>query len=294
MAENTSPSTAVGKHDPSRNALKRGIFSNTLQEDEDAQDVEAIVDDLINRFDASDAAGEICARRLVQTTLQIKRLNQAQLDYVEGYMQGEPVRQEFCRQVGLQISISKNLPWWYFESDADSRTIARSYAKAQKEAIYLKNNYSVDKLTNVKVLFPTLWIYLMGEEGSAIQKVHSFGDRLASLYKKSTPFENLQSLIDEISSEQQFDLVWAENEYRFELVVGGLRAQATLDAMSNANWARADSLFHRRSQDLLQTLVSLKHEKNRSEQPALEVLETTKPKRKSKALAKDVEPKKDA
>jgi len=294
MAHETSPSTAVGKTDPSRNALKRGVFTNALLDDEDPQDVEVIVDDLINRFDASDASGEICARRLVQTTLQIKRLNQAQLDYVEGYMQGESVRQEFCRQIGVSTSFGKDLPSWYFDSDADSRQQARFINKTLNEAAQLKKNYSVDRMTRAKVLFPNLWFYLMGEEGSAIQKVHSFGDRLGSLYKKATPYENLQALIDEIKSEHHFILLWAQNENRYESIVRGLRSQAMLDAMSNPNWARADSLFHRRSQELLQTLVSLKHEKNRSDQAVLEVLESSKPKRKSKALAKDVEPKKEA
>lgn len=294
MAENTSPSTTAGKNDPSRNALKRGIFTNALLHDEDAQDVEVIVDALINRFDAGDASGEICARKLVQTTLQIKRLNQAQLDYVEGYMQGESIRQDFCRQVGIPTQSSKDLPSWYFDCDVSSRNNARFLNKTLSEALQLKSNYSVDRLTRAKVLFPNLWFYLMGEDGSAIQKVHSFGDRLGSLFKKPTPNENLQALIENIRSETYFDLLWAQNERRCEAVVRGLRAKAMLDAMSNPNWARAESLFHRRSHDLLQTLVSLKHEKNRSEQPVLEVLETTKPKRKSKALAKDVEPKKDA
>lgn len=294
MAHETSPSTAVGKNDPSRNALKRGIFTNALLDDEDPQDVEVIVDDLINRFDASDASGEISARRLVQTTLQIKRLNQAQLDYVEGYMQGETVRQEFCRQVGMTTLLGKDLPSWYFDSDADARKQARFLYKTLNETSHLRSSYSVDRMTRAKQLFPNLWFYLMGADGSAVQKVHSFGDRLGSLYKKATPCENLQALIDEIKSEHQFNLLWAQNEKRYESIVRGLRSQAMLDAMSNPNWARADSLFHRRSQELLQTLVSLKHEKNRSEQPALEVLETTKPKRKLKALSKDVEPKKDA
>jgi hypothetical protein len=293
MAQVTSPSTAVGKTDPSRNALKRGIFTNALLDDEDPQDVEVIVDDLINRFDASDASGEICARRLVQTTLQIKRLNQAQLDFVEGYMQGESIRQEFCRQVGMTTLLGKDLPSWYFDSDVDARDQARFLNKTLNEVHLLKNNYSVDRMTRARVLFPNLWFYLMGEEGSAIQKVHSFGDRLGSLYKKATPCENLQALFDGIKSEHQFDLLWAQNENRYESIVRGLRSQALLDAMSNPNWARADSLLHRRWQDLLQTLVSLKHEKNRSVQQTLEVLESTRPKRKSKALAKDVLPKKD-
>lgn len=292
MAQETSPSTAVGKTDPSRNALKRGIFTNALLDDEDPQDVEVIVDDLINRFDAGDASGEICARRLVQTTLQIKRLNQAQLDYIEGYMQGESIRQEFCLQVGISTSIGKHLPSWYFTSEPKPRKTARFFSSAVKEAKWLQKNHSVDLMIRAKEVVPALWSLLMGGDEGPIVKVHTFGERLASMYKKANAQENLQAFIEAMDNKHPYELMWAQSDQRFDSIVQGLRAKAMLDAMSNPNWARADSLFHRRSQDLLETLVSLKHEKNRLTQPILEVLESSKPKRKSKALAKDVEPKK--
>ena len=294
MAHETSPSTAVGKNDPSRNALKRGIFTNALLDDEDPQDVEVIVDDLINRFDADDASGEICARRLVQTTLQIKRLNQAQLDYVDGYMQSETVRQEFCRQVGISTSLGKDLPSWYFTTEPKARKTARIFLIAVKEAKWLKKNHRVDLMIRAKEVVPELWSLLMGDDEGPIVKVHTFGERLASMYKKANAQENLQAFIEAMDNNHPYELMWAQSDQRFDSIVRGLRSKAMLDAMSNPNWARADSMYHRRSQDLLQTLVSLKHEKNRSDQPVLEVLETTKQKRKSKALAKDFEPKKDA
>lgn len=281
MADKTSPGEAVGKTDRPRNALKRGVFSNVLLADEDPQDVEVIVDDVIKRFEVEDSAGEICARRLVQTSMQIKRLNQAQLDYVEGYMQGESMRQEFCRQVGITTLSSKSLPSWYFVDDPDSREHARRLLRAVREALHLQTNYTVDRMIRVKELYPRLWRYLMGDEGSAVQKVHTFADRLAGLYKKATPHENLRELIDALKEKHNNDLLWAENEDRFDSVVRGLRGQALLDAMSNPNWARADSLFHRRSQDLLQTLVSLQHEKNRCKTPVLDAIEPTKDKKRS-------------
>ena len=288
MADSTNPSTAVQTPDPSKNALKKGIFSNALLEGEDPHAVEVIVEDVINRFEVEDASGEIYARRFVQTTMQINRLNKAQIDYVEGYMQSELARQEFCRQVGISHNFSNNLPDWYFTTKSKPREESRWIWGALKEARWLQTNYSVDLIIRAKGSVPNLWRFLMGEEGSPTQKVHTFGDRLATLYKKSTPQENLKVLIETIEHNYDYELKRAKSAQRFDLVVQGIRGRATMEAMSNPNWARADSLYHRRSQDLVQTLVSLKHEKATKTQQVLEMIEpiktSNKPARKSKRI----------
>ena len=288
MADSSNPSTEVQTPDPSKNALKKGIFTNALLEGEDPQAVEVIVEDVINRFEVDDASGEIYARRFVQTTRQINRLNKAQIDYVEGYMQSELARQEFCRQVGISTIFSKDLPDWYFTAETKPREEAMQILKILKEAERLVANYSVDLITRAKGVVPNLWRFLMGEEGGATQKVHTFGDRLASLYKKPTPQENLKALIEIVEHNYEYELQWAKSSQRFDSIVQGIRGQATMEAMSNPNWARADSLYHRRSQDLVQTLVSLKHEKATKTQQVLEMIEpiktSNKPARKSKRI----------
>jgi hypothetical protein len=113
----------------------------------------------------------------------------------------------------------------------------------------------------------------MGEEGSATQKVHTFGERLANMYRRSTAQENLQEFIDIMENNYKYELMWANNEQRFDAVVLGIRAKAMMEAMSNPNWLRADTLYHRRSQDLLQTLVNLKHENAPKTQQVLHVIE---------------------
>ena len=288
MADSSNPSTEVQTPDPSKNALKKGIFTNALLEGEDPQAVEVIVEDVINRFEVDDASGEIYARRFVQTTMQINRLNKAQIDYVEGYMQSELARQEFCRQVGISTIFSKDLPDWYFTAETKPREEAMQILKILKEAERLVANYSVDLITRAKGVVPNLWRFLMGEEGGATQKVNTFGDRLASLYKKPTPQENLKALIEIVEHNYEYELQWAKSSQRFDSIVQGIRGQATMEAMSNPNWARADSLYHRRSQDLVQTLVSLKHEKATKTQQVLEMIEpiktSNKPARKSKRI----------
>jgi hypothetical protein len=242
----------------SRNALKRGVFTNALMPGEDPEAVEVIVDDVIDRFELRDATGEICARRFVQTTLQIKRLNDAQLAYVEGFMQSEEVKSEFCRQVGITPMRAHELPSWYFSQNEERRTRARFICEVVEDATDLLKNYSVDKMTRAKSLYPHLWRAVMGPEGSATEKVHTLGERIGTTYKKATPHENLQVYINELEEKFVWMLFWARDEDRCESIVNGLRAKATLDAASNANWVRADGLFHRRSQDLMQTMVSLR------------------------------------
>lgn len=272
MADLANPSTPVQTNDPSRNALKQGIFTNALLEGEDPQAVEVIVDDVINRFEVSDATGQIYARRLVQTTMQINRLNNAQSDYVDGYMQGETCRQEFCRQIGLPPIFSKELPDWFFADEEGPRKEAIQILDAVNEAGWLKRNHSVDRMTRAKSLVPNLWKLLMGEEGSAIQRVHTFGEYLAHTYKKSTAIENLSEFLSIMEGNYKYELLWARSAHRFDTIVKGIRATATMEAMSNPNWLRADSLYHRRSQDLVETLVSLKHEKSANHQSVIGVI----------------------
>jgi hypothetical protein len=213
---------------------------------------------------------------------------QAQIDHVDGYMQSEEARQEFCRHVGIFPTESRNLPAWFFTKQQDPREDAKQYLRAVAEAKWLKSNHSVDKMTRAKSLFPDLWLILMGEEGSATQKVHTFGERLANMYKRSTAQENLQEFIDIMENNYKYELMWANNEQRFDAVVLGIRAKAMMEAMSNPNWLRADTLYHRRSQDLLQTLVNLKHENAPKTQQVLHVIEplnkVAKTDRKSKRI----------
>lgn len=281
----SSPSKAVGTpqslRKPSSNALKRGIFTNALMPGEDAQALDEVVNDLLEHFEIEDACSEICARRFVQTTMQTKRLHEAQLAYVEGYMQSEQAKVDFCKKVGINVAHAYELPTWFFSTDEDSRSRARFWLMVCIETKKLKDEYTVDKMTQAKTLYPNLWLSVMGKEGSATQKVYTIGERLGVTFNKQTPCENLQAYLDYLEESHEWMLFWARDEDRHELIIQGLRAQAVLEAVSNPNWSRAEGLFHRRSQELMQTMISLAVHARGKLEVLPNQLEVIAPKRKS-------------
>ena len=274
MAKHTGPRTAVGKLNSSRNALKKGIYSNALLPNEDPQALEALADDLGRRFDVQDAAGEILVNRLLQTTLQSNRLQTAQANLIRAKMHTMEVRRAFCVQVGIDVLAANELPNWYFEEDDTKRQAALEMTNVWAEAKILRENFSTDLILRARKEFPSLWRYLMGPDGSAIQKVHAtLGERIATLYKHPSPLSNLQDLINELEKKHQHALLYAKNAERYEAVINGLRAKAVLDVYSDPNWSRADAATHKRTNELVGSLLGLQRE-NSKLQP-LEVIESS-------------------
>lgn len=261
MANQTGPRTAVGKINSSRNALKKGIYTNAVLPGEDVQALEELAVDISDSYGVKDAAGEIVVRRFLQHTLQTNRLQAAQADLIQSKMHGHRVRQEFCTEVNLSAHCAAQIPDWYFTEDEQPKQKALLIYAAYVEASSLKKHYKPDLMLAAKSKFPNLWLYLMGTQGSATQKVYAtLGERLASHYSQSQPQANIQSFLDELKEEKYYELLWGENESRYLAVIAGLRAKAVLDVVSDPNWSKAEGTLHRRSQDLLGSLIALKRE----------------------------------
>lgn len=261
MTLHTGPRTALGKLKSSRNALKKGIYTNALLPGEDPQALEELTQNLRDSYLICDAAGEITVGRFLQHTLQTKRLQQAQIDLVEAKMHRQSTRLKFCEQVNLTPSDAENLPDWYFDHDPIPKEQALVIFQAFQDAEQLKNNYTPDLMHAAKNKFPHLWEYLMGKPGSANQKVYAtLGERLASHYKQSQPQSNIQRFLDELNNEFPYELLWAENEVRYKSIIAGLRSDAFLEVMSDPNLNKAEAALHRRMHDLLTSMVALKRE----------------------------------
>jgi hypothetical protein len=63
MTNQTGPRTAVGKINSSRNALKKGIYTNAVLPGEDVQALEELAVAISDSYGVKDAAGEIVVRR---------------------------------------------------------------------------------------------------------------------------------------------------------------------------------------------------------------------------------------
>jgi len=125
MANQTGPRTAVGKINSSRNALKKGIYTNAVLPGEDVQALEELAVDISDSYGVKDAAGEIVVRRFLQHTLQTNRLQAAQADLIQSKMHGHRVRQEFCTEVNLSAHCAAQIPDWYFTEDEQTKQKAR-------------------------------------------------------------------------------------------------------------------------------------------------------------------------
>ncbi len=261
MAKQTGPRTAVGKLNSSRNALKKGIYTNAVLPGEDPQALEELAENLSEAFAICDAAGEITIRRYLQHTLQANRLQMAQTDLIQAKMHSHSTRLNFCREVNLNPLTAEEIPCWYFDDDPGPKENAKFIYQVFQEAAALKKRYTADLMLAAKTEFPNLWKGIMGTPGSATQKVYAtLGERLASSYKHQSPQANIQCYLDSLMEEKKFQLYWGENESRYTAVIAGLRAKAVMDVISDPNLSRAEAALHRRSQELLTSMVALKRE----------------------------------
>jgi hypothetical protein len=261
MAKQTGPRSAVGKLTSSRNALKKGIYTNAVLPGEDHHALEELAQNICETYAISDAAGVITVQRFLQNTLQTNRLHKAQTALIQAKMHSHSTRVKFCQEVNLSPTVASELPCWYFDDDPVPRANARLFFTASQEAKELQEKYSPDLMQSARAKFPTLWEYLMGKTGSASQRVYAtIGERLATLYKQTHPHNNIQCFIDELKNDFFYELLWAENEERYATVVDGLKAKAAIDVITDPNLNKAEAALHRRQQEMLGTMLALKRE----------------------------------
>jgi hypothetical protein len=159
---------------------------------------------------------------------------------------------------------ASELPDWYFEEDQKTKQVALEMAQVWAEAVYLKQNYSTDLILRAKQELPSLWKHVMGKDGSAVQKTHAtLGERIATLYKHQNPQANLQELITAFESKHKYAILYAKNEVKYEAVINGLRGKAVLDVYSDPNWSKADAATHRRTNELIASLIGLQRDKSK-------------------------------
>lgn len=254
----TGPKTQEGKSKSAKNSLKFGIFSSVLLPGEDKEAVEDLIANLKTKFALTHGAGEVLASRYVHTSLQLNRLQQAQLAVAEGKRYSNKAREKFCVDAGMYFRSAEEVPDWYFNADQAPRAKALFIESVTNDAYLLKSHYSPDLMTLAKTKLPYLWEFAMGKEGDPRQKVHTLGTYLGAEFGSTQPQTNIQCLIKKLETDYKYELLWAQNLDRFEAIIRALDAQAILDTMTDANLVRAESLLHRRSQELLSTMHQLK------------------------------------
>jgi hypothetical protein len=242
---------------PAYNALKSGVYSNSLMPWEDKAEVDQVYESLCQEFGVKNASEEILVRQLVQVTLQTKRLERSQAMKVSKYLSNIHGRKEFLTRAGLWHIQLVDLPDWYFAmNEADYQYTAR-IAKCLEQAKHLLENHSADLMMQVKSRYPELYAFVMGPVGPRHQ-LHTFGEWIASIYKQQSPLSNISELIKEMESDYAMELLWHENGERFLDVIESINAQVELDVQSNPNHMKQAVMLFRKTESLIDQLSDIR------------------------------------
>jgi hypothetical protein len=73
----------------------------------------------------------------------------------------------------------------------------------------------------------------------------------------------LQELITAIEDKHKYAMLYAKHEGKYDAVIKGLRGKAVLDVYSDPNWSKADAATHRRTNELIASLIGLQRDKSK-------------------------------
>jgi len=248
------PRTPQGKAASSKNAIKLGVYSNTLMPGESQDEIDALMDSFRESYGSDDADSEMMFRSYAQTLIKSRRIQEAEIAFIEAQMHMHETRQEFCRQANISVFHRDAVPDWFFFDDQKSKAAAMQKGFSVGEALDLKMNFSLQLSQSARTHFPNLWIEVMGPQ--AINPKQGLGERLQVIYSKGHPQANLQAYADHYVKTYPYEMMWASNWRRYEAVVDGLRAKAVLDVCSRADWVKVENLQHRRRMEITHTLLA--------------------------------------
>ena len=138
------PQTQQGKATSSKNAIKIGVYTNTLMPGESQQEVDELLELLRVNHPSESAQVEMLIRGYVQCSLKTRRLEEAQANLIVAQMQMQSIRKEFCQEAGIFPLLWEKVPDWFFSEDVESRQEAVQKGMAMFEAADLKKRFSLE------------------------------------------------------------------------------------------------------------------------------------------------------
>jgi len=238
------PRTAQGKAASSKNAIKLGVYSNTLMPGESQEEIDELIDSFRESYGSDDADSEMLFRSYAQTLIKSRRIQEAEIAFIEAQMHMQETRREFCVQANIPVHYRDGVPDWFFFDAPKDKAAAIQKGMSVSEALDLKKNYSLELSQSARTHYPNLWKEVMGPQ--AINPKQGLGERLQVAYGKGHPLANLQAYAEDYIKAYPYELMWSSHWRRYEAVVEGLRAKAILDVCSRADWLKVENLQHRR------------------------------------------------
>ncbi len=247
---------ASEKKSAAYNALKSGIYSNALMPWESEAEVEQACQRLCQEFEVQGLAGYVLVRQFVHTTLQTARLERCQAITVANVLNTRSARQEFVEQAGLGNVAVDKIPDWYFSMDPEDHERAAFHRKVVAQARHLRDNHSPDLMLKVQATYPELWGKVMGVGSTS--RVYTFGEWITKQYGHSKPMGNLDALLERLSNDYWFDVLWYRNEDRFKAILNSIQAKAEITVTTDPNQQRGTVMLQRKMQSLIGLLADLK------------------------------------
>ena len=248
------PRTQQGKAVSSKNAIKLGVYSNSLMPGESQEEIDELIDSFCETYDGDDADSQMMFRSYAQTLIKSRRIQEAEIAFIEAQMHMQDTRREFCLQANIPVHYRDSVPDWFFFDNKQAKDAAMQSGMSMFEAIDLKKHYSLQLSQSARTQYPNLWKEVMGPQ--AINPKQGLGERLQALYNTGNPLTNLQAYVDDYKKTRPYELMWVAHWRRYEAVLDGLRAKVILDVCSRADWVKVENLQHRRRMEITQTLLA--------------------------------------
>ena len=247
---------ASEKKSTAYNALKSGIYTNALMPWESEAEVEQACQRLCQEFEVQGLAGYVLVRQFVHTTLQTARLERCQAITVANVLNTRSARQDFVEQAGLGNVAVDKIPDWYFSMDPEDHERAAFHRKVVAQARHLRDNHSPDLMLKVQATYPELWGKVMG--AGSTSRVYTFGEWITKQYGHPKPMGNLEALLERLSNDYRFDVLWYHNEDRYKAILSSIQAKAEITVTSDPNQMRGTVMLQRKLQSLMGQLTDLK------------------------------------
>ena len=158
------PRTPQGKAASSKNAIKLGVYSNTLMPGESQEEIDALIDFFRESYDSDDADSEMMFRSYAQTLIKSRRIQEAEIAFIEAQMHMQETRREFCHQANIPVLDRDGVPDWFFSDAKEEKAAAMQKSLAVFEALDLKKNYSLQLSQSARTHYPNLWKEVMGAQ----------------------------------------------------------------------------------------------------------------------------------
>jgi hypothetical protein len=223
---------------------------------ESEAEVEQACQRLCQEFEVQGLAGYVLVRQFVHTTLQTARLERCQAITVANVLNTRSARQEFVIQAGLVNVPVEKIPDWYFSMEPEDHERAAFHWKVVVQARHLRDNHSPDLMLKVKAMYPELWAKVMG--AGSTSRVYTFGEWITKQYGHPKPMGNLEAMLEKLSNDYRFDIIWYQNEDRLKAILHSIQAKAEITVTTDPNQQRGTVMLQRKMQSLIGQLADLK------------------------------------